>query len=169
MRPRFALVCLVTGLAFSVACSNTDKERARERAEQAKAKTRAGAERARAEAQKLGRQAEQEAHVLKKDINHALQPGTANGQGSSAGEKLRNGTKEAGTELTHAALVAKVKATLARQAGLSTVTNVSVDASGQVVTLRGTVDSEAQKESAEQAVAQLNGVSKVIDDLKVRP
>jgi osmotically-inducible protein OsmY len=162
MRLRLALACLAAGIAISLGCSDRDQERARERAEQAKAKTRA-------EAHKLGQQAENEAHVLKKDINRALQPGTANGRGEAAEEKLRNGTAEAGTKLGHAALIAKVKASLARQAGLSTVTNVEVDATGQVVTLRGTVDSEAQKQAAEQAVAQINGVSKVVDDLRVRP
>jgi osmotically-inducible protein OsmY len=169
MRAILALLCLVTGLVFSVACSSTDQERARQRAKEAERKSRAGAERARVEAQKLGRQAEQEAHILKGQINRALQPGTAHEQGASAEENLRNGSAEAGAELSHAALIAKVKATLARQAGLSTVTNVYVDANGSVVTLRGTVDSEAQKQAAEQAVAKINGVSKVVDKLEIRP
>ncbi len=65
-------------------------------------------------------------------------------------------------------MIAKVKAKLATDVGLSTVTGVDVDASGQVVTLRGTVSSEDEKQRAEQAVRQISGVTRVINDLTVR-
>ncbi len=85
------------------------------------------------------------------------------------GQDLRAAGEKAGVKLDHAAMVAKVKAKLATDVGLSTVTGIDVDASGQVVTLRGTVASEEQKQQAEQAVMQLGGVTKVINDLKVNP
>ncbi len=82
---------------------------------------------------------------------------------------LRVEGDKAGAKLDHAAMIAKVKAKLATDVGLSTVTGVDVDASGRVVTLRGTVSSEQQKQQAEQSVSQISGVTKVIDDLQVRP
>jgi osmotically-inducible protein OsmY len=65
-------------------------------------------------------------------------------------------------------MAAKVKAKLASDVGLSTVTGVDVDTSGHVVTLRGTVSSESQKLEAERAASHVNGVEKVINDLKVQ-
>jgi osmotically-inducible protein OsmY len=62
-----------------------------------------------------------------------------------------------------------VKAKLATDVGVSTAASVDVDSTGQVVTLRGTVDSEEQKQQAEQAVMQVNGVTKVINLLQVKP
>jgi osmotically-inducible protein OsmY len=72
-------------------------------------------------------------------------------------------------KLDHAALIAKIKTKLATDVGLSTVTGVDVDASGRIVTLHGTVDSVQQKQEAERAALQVGGVTKVIDDLQVRP
>ena len=137
-----------------MACSKSDQERA-------KAKTQA-------EAQKLGRQAKAEARSLKRDVNRAVQPGTIKGDTSEPEGKLKRGSSRAAAGLDHAALITKVKTALATDAGLSTVTNVNVDVSGSVVTLRGTVDSAAQKEQAGQAVSQVSGVSKVVNDLAVR-
>jgi osmotically-inducible protein OsmY len=57
---------------------------------------------------------------------------------------------------------------LAADVGLSTVTSVDVDATGQVVTLRGTVSSEDQKQQAANAVRQLSGVTNVINLLRVQ-
>lgn len=165
-------------LALLIACNRGDQQKAHERAAEAKQKARLEAQRARDEARRLGQQAKQEAGSLRQNIDHALQ-GTGPAQSGPTGqaeEKLRRGGNDlrvagnqAAVKLDHAAMIAKVKAKLATDVGLSTVTGIDVDASGQVVTLRGTVASEQQKQEAEQAVLQLSGVRKVVDELTVRP
>jgi osmotically-inducible protein OsmY len=134
-------IALVVGL--SISCSDTQQERARQQADQA-----------RQEARKLGNEAKQEAHQLNRQINQALDS---------------KESRQAAQKLDRAALVAKVKAKLATDVGLSTVTSVNVDATGHVVTLRGTVSSPEQKRQAERAVAQLDGVTRVVNELQVGP
>lgn len=87
---------------------------------------------------------------------------------STAGQELRAESKRAAVKLDRAAMIAKIKTKLATDAGLSTATSVDVDVTGQVVTLRGTVSSEDQKRQAERVVKQIDGVSRVIDDLEVK-
>jgi osmotically-inducible protein OsmY len=122
--------------------------------------------------------AKQEARDLGHKINQAVNSGgpAQGGTTQSAEEKLRKGSEDlrvagekAGVKLDHAALIAKVKAKLATDVGLSTATSINVDARGQVVTLTGSVSSEEQKHRAEEAVRQLDGVARVIDDLAVKP
>lgn len=158
------LVLILTG------CSQSEQEKAQQRAAEAQRK-------AREEAHKLAHEAKRAANSLDSQIGQAM-----NGSGprstatDSAGQKLRRGGEdlraagsEASVKLDRAALIAKVKAKLASDVGLSTVTRVEVDDSGQVVTLRGTVDSPEQKAQAEHAVRQLDGVTRVVNDLEVKP
>ncbi len=161
-----------------IGCSHASKEEADRQADRAKEKTRAGAERLRTDAQKLGREAKQEAHSLGQNIDHALK-GTGPAQSGTTGqaeEKLRRGGEDlraagsqAAVKLDRAAIVAKVKAKLASNVGFSSITGIDVDAAGGTVTLRGTVASQQQKEQAEQAVLAVNGVSKVVNELTVKP
>ena len=121
--------------------------------------------------------AKQDVRDLSHKIDQAVTSGgPANGSTQSAEEKLRKGSEDlrvagekAGVKLGRATLIAKVKTTLAADVGLSTSTSISVDARGQVVTLRGSVSSEEQKHQAEQAVAQVAGVDRVVNDLSVQP
>jgi osmotically-inducible protein OsmY len=177
MKRRLGTALVLTVLVLFAACGQADKDKAQERAAEARRKADEAAERAREEAHKLAREAKQEARALKRNIKDALN-GTGTGQSgdSEAGQKLRRGGDdlraaggEAEVKLNHAALIARVKAKLANDVGLSTVTSVDVDASGRVVTLRGTVSSPEQKEQAGNAVRQVSGVSRVINDLEVRP
>lgn len=178
MRPHIGFALCFAALVFSAACSQSGEEKAHQRAEDAKEKTRQEAERLKADARKLGREAQKEAKSLGQKVNDAVNsptPASSSATGQ-AQEKLRQGGHElrvegdkAAVKLDHAAMIAKVKAKLATDVGLSTVTNVDVDATGRVVTLRGTVASEEQKQQAEQSVSQIDGVRKVVDDLRVRP
>jgi osmotically-inducible protein OsmY len=168
----FFFVAFLTLLA---ACSQSDQRTAQERAEEAKVKAREAAERVNADAKKLGQEVKKEARELNGQIGTALNNTTTNGT-SGAQEKLERGSRElgiaagkAGVKLDHAALLAKVKAKLATDVGLDTISSVDVDTSGQVVTLRGTVNSMQQKQLAEQAVLQVSGVTRVNDLLQVRP
>jgi osmotically-inducible protein OsmY len=152
MRPIFGWAISSTLLVFSLACSQSDREKARERGAEARQETQQAAARASAAARKLGEEAKREANSQGKKIDLALQP-----------------DDQAAAKLDHAAMLAKVKTKLASNVGLATLADVDVDSSGHVVTLRGTVASDAQRQEAGQAVAQIEGVTKVVNDLKVQP
>lgn len=177
MRRRLGTAFIVAALAMGAACNQGDKEKARERAAEARRKADDAAARAREEAHKLAHEARQEARALDHNIKDAVNgTGGAQSGGSEADRKLRRGGEdlkaagsEAAVKLDHAALITKVKAKLANDVGLSTVTSVDVDASGHVVTLRGTVSSPEQKQQAEIAARQVSGVNRVINDLEVQP
>jgi hyperosmotically inducible periplasmic protein len=158
--------CWAASLAFSVllvaSCSQRDEERARQRAAEARQKAREGAH-------QLAHEVRRAADALNHDVNQAVTGTGARADGDQARQKLRVASGEAGAKLDEAALLAKVKAKLANDAGLSTVTGVDVDVNGDVVTLRGTVSSPEQKQMAERAAGQVAGVSRVVDDLQVKP
>ena len=122
--------------------------------------------------------AKQEARDLGHKINQAVNSGgpAQAGTTQSAEEKLRQGGEDlrvagekAGVKLDRAARIAQIKAKLATNIGLSTATSIDVDARGQVVTLKGTVSSQDQKNQAEETVRQLDGVTRVVNDLTVAP
>ena len=170
MTRRFDAACAVAAAAlFWSACSRSDEDTARQRAAEAR-------EKARQEAHSLASHAKQTAHDLKRDINQAVNSGGARPANDSAHEGLQRGGRdlraagdEAKVKLDRAALIAKIKAKLASDVGLATVTSIDVDDSGQVVTLRGTVDTAEQKKQAEYAVRQVSGVRDVVNDLQVQP
>jgi osmotically-inducible protein OsmY len=176
---RFVLACcsaFCSLLLLLAGCSRSDNAVTRDREAQAKEKARAAADRLSRDAKKFGQEIKQDAHDLNQKLGTAISSTAPASSGTSQAEqKVARGTRDlrieadqAGVKLNHAAIIAKVKAKLASDVGLSTVTGVDVDTSGQVVTLRGTVDSVQQKELAEQAAKQVSGVNRVIDDLKIR-
>jgi osmotically-inducible protein OsmY len=178
MRAVLAGVVMSVVLGFSVGCSNAEKERSRERAAEAQRKARDFSAHAGAEARKFGSEAKKQAKELGGNINRSLESGRgeSGSSGSEAeaklrhgGERLRDAGGQAAGKLDQAALLARVKTKLASEAGLSTLAmDVEVDASHQIVTLRGTVHSEAQRQQAEDAVRQVSGVAKVVDELVVK-
>ncbi len=132
---------------FVGACDRSNRQRAREEADQAREKAR-----------ELGRRAENEAKNVKHRVDESVATATNSNAAQGAAEKLDN-----------AALLARIKAKLASDVGASTITSVDVDATSHIVTLRGRVSSLEQKRQAEQVVAQIPGVTKVINDLQVSP
>ncbi len=64
---------------------------------------------------------------------------------------------------------AQVKAKLAKEVGMSTVTNVSVNSTNGIVTLSGQVDSPDAKARIEDAVKTVPKVSRVVDNLQIAP
>lgn len=161
MKRRLALACGAAVLGICLGCSQSDRQTERQKSAEAQEK-----------AKKLGQELKQEAKELDRNINRAVGEPGGTGQAEQklkdGGEKLRVAGDQAGVKLDHAATIARVKAKLASDVGLSTVTSVDVDASGQVVTLRGTVSSEDQKQRAEDAVKQLDGVTRVVNLLRVQ-
>jgi len=72
-------------------------------------------------------------------------------------------------ETTHdATLTTKVKSALAADVGLRTLTGISVDSDGSTVTLKGSVDTAANKSRAEQVARGVDGVATVKNELTVQ-
>ncbi|MGC2657157.1 MAG: BON domain-containing protein [Bryobacteraceae bacterium] len=174
---RYVSAFLFVGLiTFSLSCSTSDQEQADRKAAEAKAKTRQAAHEASQDLKHAGQEMKADARKFEASADKALQGGSGEPAGSNslnpklhqAGDRARVASHEAAKALDHAALIAQVKSKLAADAGLSTLADISVDTSGHIVTLRGTVDSEQQKRQAEEAASQVSGVSKVVDDLTVR-
>jgi hyperosmotically inducible protein len=65
-------------------------------------------------------------------------------------------------------LTTKVKSALAADVGLKTLTGINVDTTGSVVTLKGSVDTAANKSRAEQVARGVEGVSSVKNELTVQ-
>ncbi|HEY7239426.1 MAG TPA: BON domain-containing protein [Burkholderiales bacterium] len=92
---------------------------------------------------------------------------SSNPSGSSSG-----GTSSSSTsgikETTHdATLTTKVKSALAADVGLKTLTGINVDSDGSTVTLKGSVDTAANKSRAEQVARGVSGVGSVKNELTV--
>jgi len=64
-------------------------------------------------------------------------------------------------------ITAQVKAKLASDVGLSSVTNISVNSTNGVVTLSGQVNSSDIKEKAENVVRAVPKVARVVDNLQI--
>ncbi len=164
-------------VVLSLGCSGDQQQRARERASEAKQKTRQETARAQEQLHRLGEKAKREARQLDESVHQSLEGGVqANGSTVGAEQKLRDArekvraaSQRAAVKLDRAALIAKVKAKLATDVGLSAASSVEVDASDQTITLRGTVLSENQKQEAEQVAGQVQGVTKVVNLLEVKP
>ena len=158
--------------AVLIGCSNSDQERARREAEKAKERARQEAARTRQEAQKLGNELKQDAQRFNNQVEETLKGGSREGARQkleNAGETAKSETKHTAATLDRATLIAKVKAKLVNDVGFSTASTVHVDADGPVVTLKGSVPSEDQKRRVEQVASNVEGVTKVINDLRVQP
>jgi len=150
---------LVFGL---VACSSSDQEKAKEQAHE-------DGRKASEEAKKAGQEIKKEAKELSSQVSAAVRPGGAASEGvAHAEEGAKDAAARANVHLDHAALLARVKAKLASDAGLATLKNVNVRVTGTVVTLSGTVANEYQKKAAAIAASQVEGVTRVQDRIAVQ-
>jgi len=139
------LFSITLGLALAiglVGCNSSDQRKAKE------------------EAREAGREIKKDAKELSQKVDSAVGP-----SGGSASDKMAH----VDAKLDRAALVGKVKAKLAADAGLSTLANVEVVVNGSIVTLTGTAASEDQRKAAELAASQVDGVTRVRNHLVVRP
>ncbi len=87
--------------------------------------------------------------------------------GADVGEKLAVGANQAQRALGNAALTSKIKAKMALDELVKSAA-IDVDNEGGVVTLKGTVRSEAERVRAVQLTRETEGVSSVNDRLQVR-
>jgi hyperosmotically inducible periplasmic protein len=84
----------------------------------------------------------------------------------SAEERAGN-RREVSKSAAGTALTSKVKAALAREEGMKTLSKINVDSADGVVTLKGKVESAEAKKKAEQVAKQVDGVKRVKNQLTV--
>ncbi|HET7698565.1 MAG TPA: BON domain-containing protein [Vicinamibacterales bacterium] len=86
--------------------------------------------------------------------------------GAEVGAKTAEAANRAGAMLNEGALTAKIKSKMALD-DLVRARSIDVTTSGQVVTLTGTVASEAERTRAVQLARETAGVAQVVDRLTV--
>jgi osmotically-inducible protein OsmY len=156
-RKLFPVLLGVFLLLSWAACSRSDREKAHE-----------DAEKARSRARQLGRELREKTDQIASQVQ--------TNSTADAREKLRRGEQDlkkagaqASVKLDRAAQIARVKARLVNDLGVSTVTNISVSTEGDDVILTGHVASADQKQRAEKAALAIPGVRHVRNELSVQP
>ena len=86
--------------------------------------------------------------------------------GAEIGEKVAVGANKAERALSNVGLSAKIKSKMALDDTIK-ASRIGVSASGTVVTLTGSVDTIAQKARAVQLARETDGVTSVVDRLRV--
>ena len=76
--------------------------------------------------------------------------------------------RRVGQNVDDSTITAAVKSKLAAEQGATTLTGINVDTSGGTVSLSGTVDSETMKQRAATLAQQVEGVTRVVNNLQVR-
>ena len=87
--------------------------------------------------------------------------------GSKVGEATANAVNQAKDGLESAGITAKIKSKMALD-DVVKARNINVDTNGSVVTLTGVVDSEAERRRAVQIAKETEGVTSVVDHLRLR-
>ena len=87
--------------------------------------------------------------------------------GARIGESVAIGAERAQRAVVQGSLTAKIKSKMALDDTIEAA-QVDVDTNGSVVTLRGTVDSDAERARAGQLARDTAGVTSVVDELTVR-
>ena len=95
-----------------------------------------------------------------------LTPDSAREAGAEVGERAGTAAIQAKTALEDGALTAKIKSKMALDDTIQ-FTRIDIDTTDRVVTLTGTVDTDAQRQRALQLARETEGVQKVVDRLKV--
>jgi hyperosmotically inducible protein len=91
----------------------------------------------------------------------------ARATGAAIGEKVATGAAHAEDVLNEGSLTAKIKAKMALDDTVKALT-INIDTNGTVVTLSGSVHSEAEHAKAVQLARETAGVTNVVDRLVIR-
>jgi hypothetical protein len=97
---------------------------------------------------------------------HDIDTSRAREAGAAIGETVAVGANEAQRALSAAGLTAKIKSKMALDDAIDAA-SIDVDTDGSVVTLTGRVDSQAEKARALQLARETQGVTSVVDRLRV--
>lgn len=95
-----------------------------------------------------------------------VNPDRARQAGAEVGEKVAEGANKAQRAMSDASLTTKIKAKMTLDDTIEAF-DIDVDTNGSTVTLSGTVDTEAQRNRALQLARETDGVTSVIDRLRV--
>ena len=87
--------------------------------------------------------------------------------GGKIGESTAKAANQAVDVIAQSAVTAKIKSKMVLD-DLVKVRNIHVETNGTVVTLTGVVDSEAERKRAVELAKETEGVTSVIDHLRVR-
>lgn len=87
--------------------------------------------------------------------------------GARIGEGVAAGAERAQRAVSDGTLTAKIKSKMTLDDTIEAA-EIDVDTSGSVVTLSGTVDSEAERARAVQLARETAGVTSVVDELRIR-
>lgn len=90
------------------------------------------------------------------------------GAADRVGETMSEQSNKAGIAIDNTQITAKVKAAIFSEPGLDTL-QISVDTVKGVVTLNGSVDSRAHSDMAKALAGNVSGVSKVNNQLSIKP
>jgi hyperosmotically inducible protein len=97
----------------------------------------------------------------------AVDIGSAREAGANIAERVAEGANQAQRIASNAALTAKIKSKMALDDTIEAA-RIDIDTAEDVVTLRGTVESPAQRERAVQLARETDGVASVVDRLTIR-
>ena len=87
--------------------------------------------------------------------------------GAKIGEATAKAANQAEDAIKHGAVTAKIKSKMVLD-DLVKARNIHVETNGTVVTLTGVVDSEAERKRAVELAKETEGVTSVIDHLRVQ-
>ena len=108
-----------------------------------------------------------EAPVSARAVTPGIDTEKARQTGAAIGEKVATGAAQAEQALAEGALTAKIKSKMALDDTVKAL-SIDVDTKGTVVTLSGSVHSEAERAKAVQLARETAGVTSVNDRLVVR-
>lgn len=87
--------------------------------------------------------------------------------GAEVGERTAAAASQARQAITEGSLTGKIKAKMALDDSIKAL-DIDVDTNGSIVTVSGVVGNEAQRQRAVQLARETEGVTQVIDHLRVR-
>jgi osmotically-inducible protein OsmY len=108
-----------------------------------------------------------EAPVSARQVTPGIDTEKARQTGAAIGEKVATGAAQAEHALAEGALTAKIKSKMALDDTVKAL-SIDVDTKGTVVTLSGSVHSEAERAKAVQLARDTAGVTSVNDRLVVK-
>jgi hyperosmotically inducible protein len=101
------------------------------------------------------------------DLDPDIDVGRARETGARVGERIAAGANRVERIATDAALTAKIKSKMVLDDNVEAA-DIDIDAAGSVVTLRGTVSSQDERQRAVRMARETEGVTSVVDQLVVQ-
>jgi hyperosmotically inducible periplasmic protein len=158
-----ATLAKIDGVATVVNNIEVDPNADRSKTDRAAEKTKAGADKA---IDATAKGAEKAAEGVKTGVTES---GKAVGKAAKkTGDAIGTAGEKVGDASNNAAVGARVKTAFGKDAMLRD-TSINVDTKDGVVTLRGTVPSAAAKTKAEEIAGRTEGVTRVVNELVVKP